>query len=215
MRERAVTSDGFPRPFGDYSLLHRLGRGGMGDVFLARAAGFLGIQKVCVLKTVRADMTRDAEYVARFIDEARIVVQLSQRNICPVFDMGKVGESYYLAMEHVAGRDLTTVLRRAAERARSVAPDVALYLVSEILDALDYAHRLTDPSSGAPLHLVHRDVSPHNIMVSYEGEAKLIDFGLAASTLKLEQTESGIVLGKLSYMAPEQARADQIGRAHV
>ena len=210
--EGGVTAplEGLPQTYGDYLLLHRLGRGGMGEVFLAKSGGLEGIHKLCVVKTLRTDLTRDQEYIGRFMDEARVVVQLNHRNICHVFDVGRVDDSFYLAMEHIAGRDLRTVLKRANELGLEIPTDVLLHLYSEILDALDYAHRLTDPETGAPLRLVHRDVSPQNVMVSFEGEVKLIDFGLAQSTLKLERTAPRIVMGKLAYMAPEQARGDEV-----
>ena len=202
-----------PTAFGDYLLLVQLGRGGMGEVYLAKQESLAGIQKVCVLKTLRSDMTSDQEYVTRFIDEARLVVQLNHRNICQVFDVGRVRNTYYLAMEHIAGRDLHSVLKRARDRGIDVPVELALYILAETLEALDYAHRLEDPASGASLQLVHRDVSPHNVMISFEGEVKLIDFGLAVSKLKSNQTGSGVVMGKLAFMSPEQARGDPITSA--
>src|SRR6185295_14059393 len=118
---------------------------------------------------------------------------------------GSVDGAYYLAMELVPGRDLNRVVKRAREFSIELPVSIALHIVAEMLEALDYAHRVTDPKTDEPLNVVHRDVSPANVIVSYEGEVKLIDFGLAVSTLKLEQTEPGIVLGKLQYMSPEQA----------
>jgi serine/threonine-protein kinase len=199
-----------PRAFGDYLLLHQLGRGGMGEVYLAKTGGIAGIEKLCVVKTLRGDLTSDDEYKQRFIDEARVVVQLGHRNICHVFDVGRVSRSYYLAMEHVAGRDLRTILRKVWDAQLQVPRDVMIYLICEVLEALDYAHRLKDPLTGAPLHVVHRDVSPQNVMVNFEGEVKLIDFGLAQSTMKIERTAPRIVMGKLAYMPPEQARGHDV-----
>ncbi len=199
-----------PVPFGDYFLLKKLGEGGMGEVFLAKAGAVADIEKLLVVKTLREQHTEDAEYVRRFIDEARIVVQLSHRNICPVFDVGKVSGQYYLAMEHIHGRDLKTLAERAQQREQPLPPEVAVFIIGEVLEALDYAHRLSDPGTGAALELVHRDVSPHNVMVNFEGEAKLIDFGLAASRLKVERTKPDVVMGKMAYMPPEQARGDAV-----
>jgi eukaryotic-like serine/threonine-protein kinase len=214
------TGDELPRPFGSYTLLAPLGRGGMGEVFLAVREGFAGIGRRCVVKTLRPGFGDDQEYVARFLDEARVVVQLHHRNICPVFDVGKIGAQHYLAMEYIAGRDLRTVVKRAAEAGRPIDRGLALHLVGEILEALDYAHRSQDPQTGEPLQLVHRDVSPHNVMIGFEGDVRLIDFGLAASTLKLEHTAPNMVMGKVAYMAPEQvcaevvdARTDQFAAA--
>jgi serine/threonine-protein kinase len=192
-----------PRPFGAYTLVESLAKGGMGEVFLARVGEVEGLQKHCVVKTLRPHLTDDREYVARFIDEARVVVQLNHKNVCQVFDVGMVGERYYLAMELVAGVDL----RMVADAAGPMDPALATFIAVEVLDALDYAHRLSDVS-GAPLHLVHRDVSPQNVMCSFEGEVKLIDFGLAQSAVKLEKTSPQTVMGKLAYMAPEQLRGE-------
>lgn len=199
-----------PRWFGDYVLLKRLGKGGMGTVYLARSPGVSGIDRFCVIKTLRSQWTNDREYVARFVDEARIVVHLHHRNICPVFDVGQVGSTFYLAMDLVAGRDLQAVLERCARAGVTLPLDLSLLIIAEILDALDAAHRLRDPQTDEPLRLVHRDISPHNALVSFEGDVKLIDFGLAQSALKQEHTEPGVVLGKLAYMAPEHARGDDV-----
>ena len=216
----AATQDAFPRVFGAYTLLALLGKGGMGEVFLAARTGIEGISRRCVVKTLRPGFGDDREYVSRFLDEARVVSQLHHRNICPVFDVGKEGERHYLAMEYIAGRDLKSVADRAAAAGAPLTLPVSLHIVAEVLEALDYAHALSDPSSDEPLLLVHRDVSPHNVMVGFDGDVRLIDFGLAASTLKVEQTAPNVVMGKVNYMAPEHicgevidARADQYAAA--
>jgi eukaryotic-like serine/threonine-protein kinase len=204
----------YPRLFGNYVLLGPLARGGMGEVFLAKHGSVAGLEKHCVVKTLRPHLTDDREYTTRFIDEARIVVQLGHRNICHVFDVGTVGERYYLAMEYIAGKDLRTVAHTVGERGGVLNRGLALHVVCETLEALAYAHRHVDAATGTPLLLVHRDVSPQNVMLSWEGEVKLIDFGLAASTLKMEQTSPNVVMGKLAYMAPEQVRGEKVdGRA--
>jgi serine/threonine protein kinase len=200
----------FPGPFGNYILLMPFARGGMGEVYLAKRGAILGAEKYCVLKKLRPDLMRDREHVARFIDEARIVVQLSHANIAQVFDVGRVGTEYYLAMEYVAGRDARSLHERARDKGHELSEAAVLYLLGETLAALDYAHRRSHPMTGEPLNLVHRDVSPQNIMVSFDGEVKLIDFGLASSRLKVERTQPNVVMGKMAYMAPEQARGDAI-----
>jgi serine/threonine protein kinase len=189
----------------------------MGEVYLAKTGGLAGLEKHCVIKTLRPHFTADREYVTRFIDEARVVVGLSHRNICQVFDVGRVGPQYYLAMEFVPGRDLRTFHVGAQERDIAAGRDPgpldearALHIACEVLEALDYAHRAKDPVSGQPLRLIHRDVSPQNVMVNFEGEVKLIDFGLAASSTKEEHTQPHVVMGKMAYMAPEQARGHPI-----
>jgi serine/threonine-protein kinase len=206
----------FPRPFGAYLLLHPLAEGGMGSVYHAKTGSVAGLEKRCVVKTLRPHFTADREYVARFIDEARVVVQLTHKNIASVFDVGKVGGQFYLAMDYIAGRDVRTIQERLAETGRALSEAAALYAITETLDALDYAHRATDPNTGKELNLVHRDVSPQNVMVNFEGDVKLIDFGLAASTLKGEKTEPNLVMGKVAYMSPEQARGEDVdGRADL
>jgi eukaryotic-like serine/threonine-protein kinase len=210
--DESESGEQLPRWFGDYVLLKRLGKGGMGQVFLARLPGLAGIDRLCVIKTLRSQWTADREYVARFVDEARVVVHLNHRNICPVFDVGQVRSTYYLAMDLVPGRDLQALWSRITARGGGLDVDVALFVVGEVLEALDAAHRARHPDDDSPLQLVHRDVSPHNVLVSFDGEVKLIDFGLAQSALKREQTEPGVVLGKMAYMAPEHARGEPVDR---
>jgi serine/threonine protein kinase len=215
-----------PRAFGPYVLVSLLGRGGMGEVFLAMRGGIEGISRRCVVKTLRPGFGEDREYVARFLDEARVVVQLLHRNICPVFDVGKVDGRYYLAMEYISGRDLRSVSERLAAAGRPLhltgngagadgAGDLGLatHIVGEVLEALEHAHTSNDPATGEPLFLVHRDVSPHNVMVGFDGDVRLIDFGLAASTLKAEHTAPNIVMGKVAYMSPEQICGDPLDAA--
>jgi eukaryotic-like serine/threonine-protein kinase len=159
----AEQDEELPRQFGEYTLLALLGRGGMGDVYLATKSGIQGIARRCVVKTLRAGFGQDQEYVRRFLDEARVVVQLHHKNICPVFDVGQVGGQHFLAMEYLAGRDLRSVQKRATEEGTALGTGLSLFIMSEVLEALDYAHRSTDPQTGRPLQLVHRDVSPQNI----------------------------------------------------
>ncbi len=176
----------------------------MGDVYLARHGLLQGFEKHCVLKMLRSDHKDDAAALARFADEARVVVQLSHRNICPVFDVGRVGGRLYVAMEHVVGRDL-----RALDQAGAVPLAIALHIVCEVLEALDYAHRFVDVASGASLGIVHRDVSPHNVLLGKDGDTQLIDFGIAVTAAhKPEQSDT--VLGKLAFMSPEHARGDAV-----
>jgi len=201
-----------PCAFGNYVLLHELATGGMGTVFIARSGGIGDIQKLSVIKTLRSHFAGDQDYVVRFMDEARIVVALDHRNICRVSDVGFTDGRYYLATEFIRGADMRAVWGRHAELGRGVPEDISLYLMTEMLEALDYAHRMKDETTGESLCLVHRDISPQNVMVGYEGEVKIIDFGLAASTMKLEKTAPQIVMGKVGYMSPEQARGDPVDK---
>ncbi len=200
-------ADLFPRPFGRYTLLSNLAQGGMGALYLA-CQGESGMEKLCVIKTVLPHMA-DKEYVARFRDEAKVVVRLSHGNLAQVFDAGVArgegaAEELYLAMEHVDGKDLRAVWNKCARKGIAFPVDVAAYIARELARGLHYAH------TAGSLKLVHRDVSPPNILLSWNGEVKLTDFGLAASTMKTEKTAVGVVYGKVSYMSPEQARAEPL-----
>jgi tRNA A-37 threonylcarbamoyl transferase component Bud32 len=201
-----VVDPELPRAFGDYVLLELLAQGGMGDVYLAKTAGGpMGIERACVVKALRPELTRDPSYVTRFVDEARLVVKLQHPNICHVFDVGKFDEQYYVAMEYIEGWTLGAVVAQLVEQRLPTPGDVFIHIVAETLAALDYAHQLAD-ESGRPLELVHRDVSLHNVMVDAFGSVKLVDFGIASSRMKVERTAPEVVLGKLAYMSPEQAR---------
>lgn len=203
---------GFPRPFGRYVLEKNLSRGGMGEVHLAVARG---IGTRCVIKTIRGDLTGDKEFVGRFADEAKIMVRVSHENIIRVFDCGKVGTDYYIAMEYVHGRDLGDVLDRAYERGEPMAKEHGLYITRQILKGLDYAHNLTD-ELGRPMRLVHRDISPQNVLIGFDGSVKIIDFGLARTELLPGRTQGALAVGKYGYMSPEQARHERIdGRADL
>ncbi len=206
-------ANGFPRPFGPYLLLAGLAQGGMGELMLAMNGSIAGAFRLCVVKKLRADLTNDKEYVNRFVDEAKVVVQLNHANVSHVFDIGRIEGQYYLAMEYVSGISVKRLMARAAELDTTIPEDVALYIARGVLEALDYAHQHTHPFSGEPLHVVHRDVSPQNVLVSWAGEIKLIDFGLALSAMKDEHTATGAVMGKIAYMPPEQARGEDVGPA--
>jgi eukaryotic-like serine/threonine-protein kinase len=194
--------DKYPRKFGKYHLLGPLAQGGMGALYLA-VAGDRGLERLMVIKTVLPHLA-DAEYVARFRDEAKVVVKLSHGNLIPVFDAGQVDGELFLAMDFVEGRDLRAVWNRCAKKQVAFPVDVAVYIVKELCRGLYYAHTFPD------LELVHRDISPPNVLISYNGEVKLTDFGLASSTLKLEKTAPGIIYGKVAYMSPEQARGEKL-----
>jgi len=194
--------DKYPRKFGKYHLLGPLAQGGMGALYLA-VTGDRGLERLMVIKTVLPHLA-DAEYIARFRDEAKVVVKLSHGNLIPVFDAGQVDGELFLAMDFVEGRDLRALWNRCAKKQVAFPIDVAVYIVKELCRGLAYAHAFPD------LELVHRDISPPNILISYTGEVKLTDFGLASSTLKLEKTAPGIIYGKVAYMSPEQARGEKL-----
>ena len=186
--------------FGRYELLRPLGRGGMAELFLARYRGPEGIEKSLVIKRVAPELAGDHRLLALFFEEARIQVSLSHGNLVPAFDFGRVGNAYFIAMEHVPGRDLGALLAAARDRGRRLPPRLSAYVCAEVCRGLAYVHRRG---------LVHRDVTPRNILLSWDGEVRLSDFGVALSPA--DRVAPG-VRGTLGYMAPEQAlgkRPDQ------
>ncbi|HEY1584166.1 MAG TPA: serine/threonine-protein kinase, partial [Polyangia bacterium] len=196
-------------PFGKYQLLERLGRGGMAEVWKAKALGPMGYARKLVVKRILPELACDEEFVRMFVEEARISASLNHRNIVQVYEFGDVGGEYYLAMEWVHGRDLNTLLATLKERKAAPPMELGAYVTREVCRALAYAHALTD-EDGQPLRLIHRDVSPSNVMVGFDGSVKLLDFGIAkALALASEnRTQVGVLKGKFGYMAPEQVDCD-------
>ncbi len=206
-----------PRPFGPFTLIRLIAQGGMGQVFLAlRPVKGEPTDEVCVVKTVRTDLREDREAIGRFLDEARIIQLLDHPCICHTLDAGVIDRTYYLALEFISGRNFRDIQTRAQKLKRQVPDDVIFHGMVQMLEALAYAHAFSDARTGASLGVVHRDVSPHNLMLGFDGHVKLIDFGLAAHTLKRELTRPGIMVGKLRYNAPEQVRDRALdGRSDV
>ncbi len=197
-----------PLSFGPYTLVRRIGYGGMGEVFLAREEG---PGRACVVKKVLPGLARNAQFLARFRDEARVVLRLSHPHIARVWAMGEVAGELYLAMEYVAGKTLNRLAWRLRNRGQVLPVGLALLIGERMCEGLAYAHEAVD-ERGQPLHLVHRDLSPANVCISYAGEVKIIDFGAAQSTLKQAQTAPSVVMGSIAYMAPEQARKQHVDR---
>ncbi|MCG3174140.1 MAG: Tyrosine-protein kinase MasK [Myxococcota bacterium] len=195
------------RPFGKYLLLNRIGKGGMAEIFFAKTQGPEEFEKFLVIKRILPSYAADSNFVSQFIDEARIASTLTHKNIVQVFDMGQAGGEYYIAMEYVDGRDLRDVLRTCIQKEKPISTAAAAYVTAEILQGLSYAHRKVDYYK-RNLNIIHRDISPQNVLVSYEGEVRITDFGIAKASTKITETrEEGRLVGKLSYMSPEQARA--------
>jgi TonB family protein len=200
----AVAPSG-PDRFGQYELLERIASGGMAELFRARRSGVEGFQKIVAIKKILPHIADNDEFIAMFADEAKVAAQLNHPNIVHIYDLGKIESGgYFIAMEYVEGTDLRTVLRSGREVGLSLPIPLAVYVASKVASALDYAHRRRD-SRGEELRIVHRDVSPQNILISHEGEIKLCDFGIAKADRKVSRTESGSLKGKLQYMSPEQA----------
>ena len=200
-----------PQPFGRYTLLSHLATGGMGEIYLARLEGMQGFEKLCVIKKILPQLAADSDFVERFVGEARTLVRLSHGSIAQVLDMGVHEGEAYMALEYVDGKDLRKVAARVRDRQVPLPLTFILYTMGRVLDALAYAHRKKD-DDGEELRLVHRDISPQNILISYEGEVKVIDFGLAKSRLSAAKTNPSIILGKFLYMSPEQARHQPVDR---
>lgn len=198
----------FPQ-LGRYQVINRIASGGMAEVFLARAVGAMGFQRLVAVKLIHANFTRDEEFVKMFIDEARIAMHLHHRNIVQVFDLDKVGDTYFIAMEFVHGVNLYDLYERIASKNRWIDPPMALYLVAEVSKGLHFAHTRTG-ADGRPLGIIHRDISPQNVLLSFEGEIKITDFGIATAAERLHQTAAGIVKGKYAYMAPERLKEEKV-----
>jgi serine/threonine protein kinase len=200
-----------PIPFGKYLLLERINVGGMAEVFKAKAFGVEGFERLVAVKRILPSIAEDQEFITMFVDEAKIAVQLTHANIAQIFDLGRVGDSYFIAMEYVHGKDLRAIFDRARKRGETVPVPMACYVAMKICEGLDYAHNKKD-AAGRDLHLVHRDVSPQNVLLSYDGEVKVIDFGIAKAAGKAGKTQAGILKGKFGYMSPEQVRGLPLDR---
>ena len=196
-----------PRPFGPYTLLRRLAVGGMAEVYVARAKGIGGFEKLVAIKVIHPRFSEDEHFIQMLVEEAKISVLLTHVNIAQIFDLGCIDDTYFIVMEYIEGADAYRLLRRANDRKKKLPFDICAYVAGEVCNGLDYAHRKRD-AEGKPLGIVHRDISPQNVLISYAGEVKLVDFGIAKAALRTGQTEAGVIKGKYYYMSPEQAWGD-------
>src|SRR5437762_1830430 len=194
---------------GKFTPFARLGDGGMADVYLAVARGLAGFNKLVVVKKMRNP--EDPERLQMFLDEARLSARLSHPNIVHTYEVGETDGRFFLVMEYLEGQPLNVVMSSLAQRGTGLTQPQAAFVVAQVLRGLHYAHDLTD-YDGAPLGVVHRDVSPQNIFVTYGGEVKLLDFGIAKAKMNATQTETGVIKGKIRYMAPEQAGEKNVDR---
>ncbi len=200
---------------GKYRLIAMLARGGMGDVYLAAADGVAGFNKLLVIKELRPEQADDDFYVNLFMDEARLAARLNHPNIVQAIEVGSEGLRRFLVMEHLDGQPLHRVLRRARRLGQPLSMGLGLRILADVLEALAYAHALTE-FDGSVLGIVHRDVSPQNVFLTYEGQVKLIDFGIAKTRLSSQETHAGVIKGKVRYMAPQQATGQVVdGRADI
>jgi serine/threonine protein kinase len=192
-------------PFGKYMLLDRISGGGTSAVYRANVRGEAGFERLVAIKRILPHMAGDPEFVKTFVREAKTVARLTHANICPIYELGKVGESLYMAIEYIAGKDLGKITRRLARNGETMPPSVAAFIAARLCDSLDYAHSLRN-ANGQSAGVVHRDLSPTNIIVSYEGQVKLIDFGLAKAVGRAQQTNVDALKKKLGYMSPEMVK---------
>src|SRR5271154_289689 len=216
-----TSSNPAPLRLGPYELLRRIATGGMAEVYLARRGGPHGFQKLVAVKRILPQYTRDPDFVAMFIDEARVCARLGHPNIVQVFDFGEHDGELYMAMEYGEGTTAARLIRAAATGGEKIPLDVCLHIAISVLRALEYAHTARD-DAGRPLRLVHRDVSPGNMLVDRSGAVKLTDFGIARAAEIERRTDAGQLKGKLGYMSPEQvvgkeldARSDIFARGIV
>ena len=192
-------------PFGKYLLLERISVGGMAEVYKAKSFGVEGFEKIIAIKRILPTMAEDQDFITMFIDEAKIAGLLNHANICPIYELGKLGDSHYIAMEFVWGKDLLQIMNRFRRMRKRMPPAMVAWVAAKVCEGLDYAHRKKD-RQGRPLGIIHRDVSPQNILISYEGQAKIIDFGIAKAASRTTKTQAGVLKGKFGYMSPEQVR---------
>ncbi len=200
-----------PVPFGKYLLLDRISVGGMAEVFKAKSYGVEGFEKIIAIKRILPTMGEDRDFIKMFIDEAKIAGQLAHANICQIFELGRIDGSHFIAMEYIWGKDLLQIQNRLRKIKQQMPIPMACFAIAKVLEGLDYAHRKRD-AHGRPLEIVHRDCSPQNVLVSYEGEVKVIDFGIAKATSRNSRTMAGVLKGKFGYMSPEQVRGLPLDR---
>jgi len=200
-----------PIPFGKYLLLDRVSVGGMAEVFKAKAFGVEGFEKILAIKRILPNMIEDEDFIEMFIDEAKIAGQLNHANVCQIFELGRFDKAHYIAMEYISGKDLLQIMSVFQRRQETFPLSVAGFIVAKLCEGLDYAHRKRDPG-GNTLNIIHRDVSPQNVLVSFDGEIKLIDFGIAKARYRSSKTAAGVLKGKFGYMSPEQVRGLRLDR---
>ncbi|MBT3181868.1 MAG: serine/threonine protein kinase [Deltaproteobacteria bacterium] len=204
-----TTQDKQPRQVGQYYLMEKIAQGGMAEIFKGLSYDVHGIKKTVCIKKILPHIAASEEFIDSLIDEAKIAVKLVHGNIAQTYDLGKVADDYFMVMEYVDGKSLSQIHKRCLAKKEVIPIHHLVHFISETLNGLDYIHRRTD-ENGLPLHIVHRDISPQNIMVSYAGTVKIIDFGIAKTGFKVGSTDSGILKGKFAYMSPEQAHGDTI-----
>ncbi len=197
--------------YGNYLLLDKVATGGMAELFKAKRRGVQGFQKIVAIKRILPHLVENEDFVTMFIDEAKLAAQLNHPNIAQIYDLGKIEDTFYIAMEYVEGHDLRKILKKCKEKGVYIPEPIVLFVAAKVLSALDYAHRKKGLDN-KDLNIVHRDISPQNIILSLEGDVKLVDFGIAKAATKASQTQAGALKGKLLYMSPEQAWGEKVDK---
>ena len=204
MAEAPLTPEFKPHVFGKFFLLQRLAVGGMAEIFRARTVGAAGFEKELVVKRILPNRAQDQGFISMLVNEAKLTVQLTHNNVAQIYECGLVEGNAFIAMELVNGVSLKEVMHAFPRAGVTISPEQAIFMVLQLLHGLDYAHKKTD-GQGHALQIVHCDVSPDNALVSFEGEVKLLDFGIARAATGLSNYKEGMLMGKLGYVAPEQA----------
>ncbi len=192
------------KKFGDkYILLDRIASGGMAEVYRGKLTGEKGFEKMLAIKKMLPQLTSEKEMTDYFIDEAKLAALLQHDNIIHIYDFGAMDGSYFIAMEYLFGKDLNSILNKSREKELPLSIENVLFITSQICQGMEYAHNIKD-FHGKSLNIIHRDITPHNIFITYDGKIKIIDFGIAKTTIQSTKTKVGLVKGKIAYMSPEQ-----------
>jgi len=198
-----------PRQFGKYQLLDQIAVGGMAELYRAKLTGVQGFEKLIAIKKILAHLSTEENLVTSFIDEAKLAALLHHENIVQIYDFGNLDGDYYIAMEYLFGKDLRAIIQKAAKTDQPLGMENILYIAIRICAGLDYSHTLKD-LQGKALNIIHRDINPQNVLVTYEGQVKIIDFGIAKAASHNSKTKENLIKGKLAYMSPEQANGGSI-----
>lgn len=210
-----------PHRFGRYIIIDPIAVGGMAEIYRARLAMAKdakegGPDRVIIIKKVIANLSQNSEFTQMFEEEIKITVGLTHPNIIQIYDYGRVEEQYFMAMEYVEGKNLRQFVKRLADMKSMFSIDMSCHIISQVCHALSYAHAYKDRMTGKPLGIVHRDISPQNVMISYDGAVKLFDFGIAKAKSASEATRAGVIKGKPSYLSPEQINGEELdGRCDI
>ncbi|MEQ9502311.1 MAG: serine/threonine-protein kinase [Deltaproteobacteria bacterium] len=204
-----MVSRNAPVWFGKYKLLERIAVGGMAEVFLAVRPGLEGFEKTFAIKRIRPHLSNEDAFLKMFLFEAKLAAGLQHPHVVQIFDLGKINDSFYIAMEYISGRDMSRVIPKAEKLGITFPIEYAFAIGERVLDGLAYAHTKAD-DFGEPLNIVHRDITPENVMVGWNGNVKILDFGIAKANSQTDQTKAGEIKGKLSYMSPEQGMGKKL-----